>query len=353
MESVLGKFIDKNSERINFGKYGFKYVDVIDRFVLDGYGAWITNIDSSDKERFSKYVETSEWLTSLVEDGCELVVGPAAPADNGIVYDFSCGVYIKNYLERMHEMQVLTGKEKVSILRINKQEDVEKNVVSENEKATTINKDDFSNEQEKVVAKAIRLANKLRTVQMHCGRGLNLGNIYFEASDGGYAGEKETSEKYTDDELYSIIQTLEEIPDEKTISHMVGSFRNTLFERIMKPVEIPITDQVIDLVNEARRLSNNYHNISVQTGLGYNLNSEYQGAQDAISSFVSKVLTEVDDLGIICFVDKFEESYKGQRHCTSSAPRGAQFIINSIRNDFQRKSLDSHFSEKGQQKEKK
>jgi len=349
MESVLGKFIDKNSERINFGKYGFKYVDVIDRFVLDGYGAWITNIDSSDKERFSKYVETSEWLTSLVEDGCELVVGPAAPADNGIVYDFSCGVYIKNYLERMHEMQVLTGKEKVSILRINKHEDSYGAVSSK----SNVSEKDFSEEKEKVVLQAIRLANKLRIVQMHCGMGLNLGNVYDEAIDSVYAFEKETSEKYTDDELYSIIQALEEIPDEKTISHMVGSLRNALFDRIMSPVEIHVTDQVIDLVAEARRLSNNYHNISVHTGLGYNLNSEYQGAQDAISSFVSKVLVEASDLEIICFMDKFEESYKGQRHCTSSTPRGAQFIINSIRNDFQRKSLDSHFSEKGQQKEKK
>lgn len=344
MKRVSNIISDKKREKVNFEKHGFIYVSDIDRFIFDGYGAWITNIDVNNKNIFSSYVESSKWLKSLEDDGCELVVGPAAPAVNGIIYGCSCGVYIKNYLERMKEKQELTGKTKVSILITKKDENNVTGVddVKKNEEQ------DFS--KDRVVSHAIRVANNLKTIQMHCGMGLNLGDIYDNAIDSVYAFEKETIEKYNDEELYSIIIALEEIGSENTISHMVVTLRDALFKRVMKPVEIPVTDQIIDLVNEAKRLSEKYNIISTHTRLGYNLNSEFQSAQDDISAFISKVLTESDDAKIACFVDAFEESYTKSRH---SVPNGAQFIITSIKNDFQKKFLDSHFSEKVKLKEKK
>lgn len=344
MERVSNKFSDNKREKVNFEKNGFVYVSDIDRFIFDGYGAWITNIDVKNKNIFSSYVKSSEWLKSLEDDGCELVVGPAAPADNGIVYGCSCGVYIKNYLERMKAKQVSTGKTKVSILRTKKDKNKANSVVDEKKNEEQV----FS--KDKVVSHAIRIANNLKTIQMHCGIGLNLGDIYDNAIDSVYAFEKETIEKYNDEELYSIIVALEEVGSESTISHMVVTLRDALFKRIMKPVEIPMTDQIIDLVSEAKILSERYSIISTHTRLGYNLNSEFQSAQDDISAFISKILTESDDSKIVYFVDIFEESYTKSRHCV---PNGAQFIINSIKNDFQKKFLDSHFSEKVKLKEKK
>ncbi len=343
MKRVSNKISDKKSEKANFEKHGFIYVSDIDRFIFDGYGAWITNIDVKNKSIFSSYVKSSEWLKSLEDDGCELVVGPAAPAVNGTVYGCSCGVYIKNYLERMKEKQELTGKTKVSILRTKKDEINVNSVVEKKDEEKEFSKD-------RVVSHAIRIANNLKTIQMHCGMGLNLGDIYDNAIDSVYAFEKETIQKYNDEELYSIIVALEEVGSESTISHMVVTLRDALFKRIMKPVEIPVTDQIIDLVNEAKRLSERYSIISTHTRLGYNLNSEFQSAQDDISTFISKILTESDDSKIICFVDTFEESYTKSRH---SVPNGAQFIITSIKNDFQKKFLDRHFSENVKLKEKK
>ncbi len=86
-------------------KKGFTIDSEYDVYVREGYGAWKTNVDSSIKTTedlvayyepiLKKYIYKEE--AEEMKQGYEYVIGPGAPADNGIVY--GNGLYLRNYKE--------------------------------------------------------------------------------------------------------------------------------------------------------------------------------------------------------------------------------------------------------------
>ena len=103
-----GEELDAEHERME--KAGFTIDNEYDVYVREGYGAWKTNVDSSIKTiddlvnyyepHLKKYIYKEE--AEEMKQGYEYVIGPGAPADNGIVY--GNGLYLRNYKELAKEI---------------------------------------------------------------------------------------------------------------------------------------------------------------------------------------------------------------------------------------------------------
>lgn len=92
-------YMKKNLNEIEvMKKHGFNYDEERNCFVKEGYGALLTNITFRDAAELRAYILNSPMYLSLLNDGYELVSGPAAPCANGIVYDTSA-IYCKNYVD--------------------------------------------------------------------------------------------------------------------------------------------------------------------------------------------------------------------------------------------------------------
>jgi len=98
-EFINNSSINQSQEMSNFVNHEFVWDDKIGKYILDGYGAWIVNIDPNSSVNFFEYVEKSNFLSSYLENGANLVIGPAGPAENGVCYYNLKGVFIKNYKE--------------------------------------------------------------------------------------------------------------------------------------------------------------------------------------------------------------------------------------------------------------
>ena len=84
-----------------------------DVYVLNGYGAFKTNIDDkvekiADLKKF-KDAKTKnnpyQDILDLIEEGYDLIVGPAFPNADGSISKTKVGIYCKNYLEMVEKLK--------------------------------------------------------------------------------------------------------------------------------------------------------------------------------------------------------------------------------------------------------
>lgn len=96
---------DLKKERNMYKLHGFIAYPEYEVYVKAGYGAFITNIESEintidDLLNYYDPILKSnpyEDYRELIEKGYELVIGPGAPAKNGVVY--GNGLFCKNWQE--------------------------------------------------------------------------------------------------------------------------------------------------------------------------------------------------------------------------------------------------------------
>lgn len=325
----LVKSCENESERKeNFLNNGFIYDDEYCRFVKEGYGAFLSNISAKDIDEGRKYIQASELFNNFINEGYNLVVGPAAPADNGIIYGNTLGVYIVNY------------------------KDKKKVVTSCVDKETYLTNEEL----DRIVSQANNLARGYETVSMHCMMGLNLGDVLEQEARKVFDFEKKLLDTYNDFDIYNIICRLEEqlsiknIQGKKQITHMITTLSECLYERVVGGSEFVSSDKIDSLVTEACRCTNNYKTISVHTSLGLNLNVEHDKAIDDIHGFISKVTEECSVLEMGSVVKGILDSYNAKN---KSIPEGASFIVTSLKRNVYDKVFKDYFEEEKQPKVKK
>ena len=83
-------------ERQNMLYYGFQQDKEYGCFIKKGFGMFITNTDDFNDFNYLEQMKKKSFYSELLEEGCELVLGPPAPAISGVICCKN-GVYIVNY----------------------------------------------------------------------------------------------------------------------------------------------------------------------------------------------------------------------------------------------------------------
>ena len=110
-------YLSNNNEYSKYEKWNlmrraglFPYPE-LDIYVNPIYGAWMGNINTNitnplellDKSQHDLDRVTNIPFIEFINEGYELVIGPAAPQTNGIVY--GTGVYCKNWMEIINKKE--------------------------------------------------------------------------------------------------------------------------------------------------------------------------------------------------------------------------------------------------------
>ena len=314
-----------------FLENGFKQDERFNNcFVKEGYGSFLTNVSFKTEEKVLAHLNSSEFYKYYSERGCKLVVGPAAPANNGIVYD-KFAVYIANYEE------FYSNKCNNNVVPATVYLPV---VVEESLELTT-------EELNKIVSKAGLLARGYETVMLHCGMGFNLGDVLDTEIKKISDYEKELMDKYNDKDLYAIIDALKEyisgdkVEGKNQINHMISTLSDNLYKRIVKDEDIDSSAKVADLVKQAERYANDYSTINMHTSMGFNFGEQVDSSINSIYGLVSKVTTECSLPEVRGVVKGINELYEKR-----GMPKGASFIVDCLNADIYDKTFNEHFVEK-------
>lgn len=319
---------NERKRKENFLSNGFIYDEDYHCFVKEGYGAFLSNIGAKDEVEGRKHIQTSTLFNEFMNEGYNLVVGPAAPADNGIIYGNTLGVYIVNY------------------------KDKKKDVTSCDEEETYLSNEEL----DRIVSQVNNLARNYETVSMHCMMGLNLGDVLEQEAKKVFDFEKKLLDTYSDFDIYNIINRLKEqlsikgLQGKKQVTHMITTLSDSLYERIVGGNEFVSSEKVDDLVNEACCCANNFKTATLHTAIGFNLNEEYDKSIDDIHGFVLRVTDECSVLEIGGVVKGIIENYDSKNR---AMPEGARFIVTSLKQDVQDKTFKNYFEKDKQPKIKK
>ena len=94
--------------------HNFKINKKFDVYIMEGYGAFVKNVNAkidltnlkmaNDGFRYSPY----EKILAMINEGYELVIGPAFPNDQGRVDPNLAGLFCRNYIEMAEKENDIT-----------------------------------------------------------------------------------------------------------------------------------------------------------------------------------------------------------------------------------------------------
>lgn len=307
----------ENIEReVSMLSYGFILDSEFNVFIKPEFGMFLTNTDELDNLDYLEKMKDKPFYSELLDEGCELVLGPPAPAINGKFYSKN-GVYIVNYKD---------------ILRKRREERAKK----ETEMQIGLTDDDIDT----IVRTFKGIINDYKIALMHSSFGINLMD---SVVDSIYKYEKEICEKYKNEELYKIISSLKSSlnGDDACKTHIIYTLENNLFDQVFENNSSSPSEDTLSLIAQAIVYINGYDTIQSHTRMGLNLNSENDNAINNIYDFIASC----DERSMeekCAIINGIRKHYIDKK---ASYPESAVTIINSL--------MDSIFDEKfNQDKEK-
>ena len=266
--------------------------------------------------------------------GFKLVVGPAAPADNGEFCSKSA-VYIKNYEDKIivDGLGIMASKQKNLNDSINNEKATTNNAPVANDNVKSNLKEELGNgniitedEISSIVGNFQRLINNYKIATMHSSFGINVLDI---AIDSLYSYEKEILEKYNNKNLYRILCNLKHdlIEYDTCKAHIIYTLESSLLdENFNKNLKLS-SNNIESSVAECLRIINNYSTIQKHCALGLNLNDENDSAINSIDEFIEKAnnFSLEERYGILYGIDKYFSDKN------SGLPDSAVKIINTLR----------------------
>ena len=257
---------DDERRRTNMLSYGFEEDKEYRCFIKKGFGMFITNTNDFDDFNYLEQMKKMSFYSELLEEGCELVLGPPSP---GVVGVICCknGVYIVNYKD-------ILRKRREKYYRKKEEEEKKQKELIE------INIDE-------IVKNFQRLIDNYRTAVMHSVFGIN---VLDTAIDSIYKYEKEICEKYIGEYLYKIISSIKVnlTGDDKAKSHIIYVLENKLYDEIFENTVKDTSDKAVSYVKNGLRIIKNYQTIEMHTQMGLNLGKENDYAINDIYDFIDK-----------------------------------------------------------------
>ena len=250
--------------RTNMLSYGFEQDKEYGCFIKKGFGMFITNTDDFNDFNYLEQMKKKSFYSELLEEGCELVLGPPAPAISGVICCKN-GVYIVNYKD-------ILRKRREKYYRKKEEEEKKQKELIE------INIDE-------IVKTFQRLIHNYKTAIMHSVFGIN---VLDTAIDSIYKYEKEISEKYNGEYLYKIICSLKVnlTGDDKAKAHIIYVLENKLYDEIFKDTVNDVSDKALSFVKKGLRIIKNYQTIETHREIGLSLIKENDYAINDIYDFI-------------------------------------------------------------------
>lgn len=297
---IMHRDVRNSKKDIIMEQNGFTLDSEFQCFIKEGFGMFLTNVDAPLKQLIKK-----DFYLDLMAEGCQLVEGPAAPADNGKFYS-EMAIYIANYKEILAKRRQTQH--------------------------TTDITDDIIDAIAKTFQQSI---DNYDLACLHGNLGINIEDILDTAISEIYEYEKEITKKYQGKDLYTILCNLKTslTGNERCKNHIIYTLENSLFSQVFKDSCIE-TSKVSDLVSKGLKLIHDYGILQEHTNLGLNLTRENDITIKNIHDFIDIVNTcsLEERCAVLHGINKFYADSK------SSLPESAAIIINSIR--------DSVFEEK-------
>lgn len=302
--------------------HGFSIDEKFNCFTKSGYGMFLTNTDELDALNYLEQMKEKPFYIKLLEEGCELVLGPPAPAHNGVIY-YKNAVYISNYKDILRKRREKFYREE------EKRKQKEKELIEAN--------------IDEIVKKFQILVDNYRTAIMHSAFGIN---VLDTAIDSVYKYEREVSEEYNGEDLYKIICSIKvNLSGNDTCkSHIIYVLENKLYDEIFKDTVKDTSDKAVTLVKIGLRTIKNYQTIETHTQMGLNLGEENDYAINDIYAFIDKCneCTLEEKCQILYGIRKY---YIDKNE---NLPKSAVVIVSSLRNSI----FEEKFNESTKEKNK-
>ncbi len=322
MALIIDGEINSNLSRAEImRKNGFDYDSKFNGFVKKGYGMFLTNTnDFSEHENYLSKMCINEFYTDYIRRGYVLVVGPAAPADDGKFYSKSA-VYIKNYEEIQRNNFETIKKEANNRTDIN---DSEKELLSKVKLNIVNNSNTLTNDEiSSIIRRFQLLINNYEIAICHRFYGINVYDIALEKL---YSYEEEISKKYKNQDLYNILVNLKTnlTGKESCKEHIFYTLGNSLFQQVTEDNFVPSNEKIEYIISLGLSLINCQKNIQEPPS---NFNKDPNNTINNIDDFLEKAkeCTLEEKCRILYSIDKYFSDKN------RSLPKSAVSIIIGLR----------------------